>query len=463
MRHVAALAIAACMLSPSPARADKVLEYLFDDPSATQAVDTSGNGLHGDFMGSNIHIGPGLHGNGIVLNGTDDFINVGDHDVLDFRGSYTLMAWVNYRRTDEFRAELMEKGGAYWLNVRLNERDGSDDTQQARAGGFFDPCSGKQSTYHFRVDSPAPVAEGTWTHLASTYNGSRLKIYVNGELVNSLSVKRPVCVNDNPLAVGAKYVPANNSNMNFVAGMLDDVRVYDNALSASRIRTLMGAGPATDTLQFSASVLSIAEGAGEANVSVVRSGNAGPVSVSYATGGGTATEGADYGFTQGMLQWEGGDGASKTISVPIFDDGDPEQDETVNLSLSNPAGGAVLGPADTVVLTIEDNDEISGQVMCDGLIATIVGTAAGETINGTSAADVIHGLGGDDRINGRGGNDVICGGAGRDDLRGNAGSDRLFGEGGRDQLYGGAGHDVCDGGPNTRDVASSCEETVSVP
>jgi Ca2+-binding RTX toxin-like protein len=461
--HFSALVIAACTLAPSPASAAKVLEYLFADPSAVTAIDTSGNNLHGVFMGSNIHVASSLpgHGNGVVLNGVDDFINVGDHDILDFNTSYTLMAWVNYRPTDEFRAELMEKGGAYWLNVRLNERDGSEDTRQARAGGFFDPCSGPQSTYHFRVDSPAPIPENTWTHLASTYDGSRLKIYVNGQLVNTLNVQRSICVNGNPLAIGAKYVPANDDNMNFVEGMLDDVRAYDNALSVTQIRALMGT--VAETLQFSAGTFSIGEHGGEAGVTVVRSGSAGQVSVAYTTGGGSATEGADYAFTQGTLEWADGDGSSRTIIVPIIDDGDSEQDETVTLTLSNPEGGAVLGPADTAVLTIEDNDEIPGQVMCDGLIATIAGSASGETINGTSARDVIHGLGGNDRINGRGGNDVICGGAGNDDLRGNAGSDRLFGEGGRDQLQGATGQDLCDGGPNLGDSASGCEQTVAVP
>lgn len=465
-RAVTALIVVAYALLPARSNAEKVLEYLFDDPSATRAVDTSGKGLHGTFMGSSIHVAPGLpgHGNGIVLNGVDDFINVGDHDILDFSGSYTLMAWVNYRPTEEFRAELMEKGGAYWLNVRLNQRDGSDDTRQARAGGFFDPCSGPQPTYHFRVDSPAPIPEDTWTHLASTYDGSQLKIYVNGQLANTLDVQRSICLNDNPLAVGAKYVPANDERMNFVRGMLDDVRVFDNALSVTRIRQLMGAGqPATDTLQFSAGAFSVGEGAGGASVTVVRSGGIGPVTVAYTTGGGSATEGADFAFTQGSLEWLEGDSASKSIVVPIFDDGDPEQDETVSLALSNPDGGAALGPADTAVLTIVDNDAIDGQVMCDGLIAGIVGSAASETLTGTPGLDVIHGLGGNDRIDGKGGNDVICGGAGNDDLRGNGGADTLIGEGGRDRLQGGTGQDVCDGGPNVRDTASGCEQTTAVP
>jgi Ca2+-binding RTX toxin-like protein len=430
------------------------------------AIDTSGNNLHGVFMGSSIHVASSLpgHGNGVVLNGVDDFINVGDHDILDFSASYTLMAWINYRPTDEFRAELMEKGGAYWLNVRLNQRDGSDDTRQARAGGFFDPCSGVQSTYHFRVDSPAPIPENTWTHLASTYDGTSLRIYVNGQLVNTLSVQRSVCLNDNPLAIGAKYVPAQDENLNFVNGMLDDVRVFDNALSVTRIRELMNRGePAAETLQFSAGAFSVEEGGAQASVTVVRSGSTGQVSVAYTTSGGSATAGADYAFTQGSLEWGDGDGASKTITVPVVDDGDPEQDETVTLALSNPGGGAILGAADTAVLTITDNDAIGGQVMCGGLIAGIVGSDSADTINGTSASDVIHGLGGNDQIFGRGGGDVICGGSGSDVLSGNGGPDKLFGERGRDQLQGNDGQDVCDGGPNLYDTASGCEQTIAVP
>lgn len=85
-------------------------------------------------------------------------------------------------------------------------------------------------------------------------------------------------------------------------------------------------------------------------------------------------------------------------------------------------------------------------VKCRGLVATIVGTSAGETINGTSGSDVIHGLGGADVIRGRGGDDVICGGGGNDVLRGGNGNDILLGQGGDDTLYGDAGSDTLRGG-----------------
>ena len=69
---------------------------------------------------------------------------------------------------------------------------------------------------------------------------------------------------------------------------------------------------------------------------------------------------------------------------------------------------------------------VDAMASCNGLTATISGTAAGETINGTSGNDVIEGLGGNDIINGLGGNDTICGGDGDDTIDGGDGNDTFF-------------------------------------
>ena len=103
-------------------------------------------------------------------------------------------------------------------------------------------------------------------------------------------------------------------------------------------------------------------------------------------------------------------------------------------------------------------------VMCDGLVATIVGTDGADTLVGTSGVDVIVGFGGDDVIDGGGGDDVVCagygndvvrgeagddillGGPGQDELRGGAGKDSVLGDSGNDSLYGGKGKDLVRGG-----------------
>ena len=67
------------------------------------------------------------------------------------------------------------------------------------------------------------------------------------------------------------------------------------------------------------------------------------MSVDYATADGSATAGSDYAAASGTLHWADGDIASKTFTVTLHGDPAGEPAETVNLTLSNPMGGAVLG------------------------------------------------------------------------------------------------------------------------
>src|SRR5205085_9591379 len=121
---------------------------------------------------------------------------------------------------------------------------------------------------------------------------------------------------------------------------------------------------APGTVQFSAPTYSVAENVagGLATITVTRTGGAsGAASVDYATSNGTATGGAsctngvDYVNANGTLNWADGDGAPKTFNVSICNDGLFENDETVNLSLSN-VSGAALGAPSTAVLTITNDD-----------------------------------------------------------------------------------------------------------
>lgn len=75
------------------------------------------------------------------------------------------------------------------------------------------------------------------------------------------------------------------------------------------------------------------------------------------------------------------------------------------------------------------------QVICDGQVATIVGTPEDDVLEGTEGRDVIAGLQGDDLILGFGGDDLICGGQGNDLLVGGQGFDVIFGAQGNDEIY----------------------------
>ncbi len=114
------------------------------------------------------------------------------------------------------------------------------------------------------------------------------------------------------------------------------------------------------------------------------------------------------------------------------------QSPTTSVPSTSPPSSPPVSPSTTV---------LPGPVpRCNGLAATIIGTADADVLVGTENSDVIVGLGGDDVIDGRGGNDVICGGTGKDKLLGGPGSDMLLGGRNRDRLNGHGGKDILEGG-----------------
>ncbi|MBI4660818.1 MAG: hypothetical protein HY735_18435 [Verrucomicrobia bacterium] len=109
-------------------------------------------------------------------------------------------------------------------------------------------------------------------------------------------------------------------------------------------------------LQFSSASYIPEENGGPATIHVVRTGNTNTAAtVEYTTGKGTATPDADYKPTSGTLSFAPGE-TNATFSVPILDDPFAEGSESVELTLSNPSDGAVLGSPATARLLIYDNE-----------------------------------------------------------------------------------------------------------
>lgn len=109
-------------------------------------------------------------------------------------------------------------------------------------------------------------------------------------------------------------------------------------------------------VEFSSATYSVAEGTAEATITVTRTGGTnGGVTVNYATANNTASAAADYTATAGTLNFDAGE-TTKTFTILIADDTAVEGDETINLTLDSPAGGASLGTQSAATLTITDND-----------------------------------------------------------------------------------------------------------
>ena len=125
------------------------------------------------------------------------------------------------------------------------------------------------------------------------------------------------------------------------------------------------------TLQFSAATYSVSENGGSASVTVTRGGDtSGTATVDYRTvdtdtfmvgcadtvgNQGGAFARCDFSTIIGKLSFAAGE-TSKTITVPIINDGHVEGAETFQLHLSNATGGATLGALNVATITITDND-----------------------------------------------------------------------------------------------------------
>jgi hypothetical protein len=231
----AALATASAAPRAAAAASGPVLEYTFDALSAGKVPDVSGHGLDGTLRAASgsatLAAGLAGHGKAIKLTGTKhQWVDVPQLPVLDVT-TYTLSAWVRSTgvQNDETndRWEVLEKAGSYWMNVRTNHH--------VRVGGFYGGCT--SASWKF-FDSTATVPVNTWRHVASTYDGTTLRVYVNGTPSGSMAVSGAPCVSGEPLAVGAKNNPTKGLLEAFWDGKLDDVRVYDRALSAAEIKQL---------------------------------------------------------------------------------------------------------------------------------------------------------------------------------------------------------------------------------
>jgi hypothetical protein len=114
------------------------------------------------------------------------------------------------------------------------------------------------------------------------------------------------------------------------------------------------------SFQFSSTTAAVAESAGKVTLTVTRSGDTtGTASVECSTADGTATQKGDYTIARTRLTFGPGD-TTKTCDIFIVDDSLQEAPETFTVTLLNPTANFTPGTNNTVTVTINDNDSVTG-------------------------------------------------------------------------------------------------------
>jgi len=198
--------------APSPPARGPVGAWGFDEPSGRTAIDASGAGNSGR-LGGPVRT-RGRFGGGLAFDGAGDWVTVPDSDSLDLTTAMTLEAWVRPAAR-----------GSAWRSVIVKERG------SRLAYALYAKPSGHVFTARERaLRTRTRLRRNRWSHLATTWDGLTLRLYVNGRQVSSSALSGVARTSAGPLRIGG-----NGIWPEWFRGVIDEVRVYDRALSADEI------------------------------------------------------------------------------------------------------------------------------------------------------------------------------------------------------------------------------------
>ena len=315
----------------------------------------------------------GKYGSALIFDGVNDRVTVPDAPSLDLTTALTLEAWVYPTAAGGWRTVLskeMPNALAYVLYQGYG----------ARLSGAV-TIGGTQR----KITTPSTLPLNTWTHLTMTYDSATIRLFVNAVEVSSLGAPGAVMSTANPLSIGGNSV----WNNEWFAGRLDEIRIYNRALTPAQIQTDMktpvGGTPNPDTTPPTVKMTAPAHGAfvgasvsvaatATDTVGVITSGvksvqflldgsplglpdTAPPFGLTWTTAGATA---GLHTLAARATDAAGNQATSTSISVTI--------DRTrPSVALTAPAAGATVSSIVTISANASDNGALqSVQFTLDG-------------------------------------------------------------------------------------------------
>ena len=199
---------------------DLVAYWKFDEGTGTTTADASGNGNTGTLVNTP-RWSTGIAGNALYFDGVSNNVLVADSPSLDFPGPYTLSAWVNPTNLFADFRSILVKNYTYYLYSSV-----------AGYCGDGTPLGGFTGSTNNIVCQPVSLPANIWTHISLTFDGSTLTLYRNGISVATSTASEAFSPTPGTLQIGASQFGE------FFNGLIDEVRVYNRALSAAEILTL---------------------------------------------------------------------------------------------------------------------------------------------------------------------------------------------------------------------------------
>jgi hypothetical protein len=197
-----------------------VASYNFNAGTGTTLADTSGTANNGTITGATWSVA-GKSGGALSFNGTSNYVQVPDSASLRLTAGMTLEAWVNPSAlgTDWRTVLFKTQTGGMVYSLYANQSS-TRPVGQVNIGGERNAIGA------------AALPLNAWSHLAATFDGSSLKLYVNGSLVTTTAIAGSI-----PTSTGVLRLGGNAIWGEWYAGLIDDVRIYNKPLTQAQIQT----------------------------------------------------------------------------------------------------------------------------------------------------------------------------------------------------------------------------------
>jgi len=212
-----------------------VLYLPFDDDTPGEAKDHSQSANNGALEG-NPELAEGKFGGALMFDATDDQVVVPTNATLDIEDEITMMAWA--KPGPNLTADWRTIVGKSPTNV-LGNNTFSYDIRTDNSGVLrFSLNIGGVWQY---ILGPTLV-EDTWYHIAGTYDGQEMILYVDGEPVGTTQTSGKINVTLDPVCVGNLVNAAGGSQNEYWSGVIDEVRIWNRALSEEEVKRNMAQG-----------------------------------------------------------------------------------------------------------------------------------------------------------------------------------------------------------------------------
>ncbi|TWT54158.1 hypothetical protein Pla22_17930 [Rubripirellula amarantea] len=200
------------------------------------ANDASGNGHHGT-LHDDTTFATGVIGDAFLFDGNNDYVSIPNALTLE-PSTITIAAFVKMGDTGQSQRLVVDSSHGFG--------DFAGWALQTDPGGTIAFVYGNGSSF-FGVGSTTVIDDDQFHHVAGVLDGNTLSIYIDGSFEDSSTLTGTPMASGRELRIGASYGGNSSGSVREVNGLIDDVRLYDQALNSNQIMSLAVGVPEPST------------------------------------------------------------------------------------------------------------------------------------------------------------------------------------------------------------------------